>query len=397
MLSRKKVQLLIFLLLFFICKDLFAFKRIKETNNIPEISAEDIEGKKIQTSAYKGQKTLAIVFWKYPSLRGENALALFQKFHDSYHENFPFEAIAIYVPQQDDQLTEEEMTEVRKILSSNKITFPVIIDKGMEIFNKFGIISFPSFALVNKEGTLIYELPGLPEFFGEKDLTKNIKKALGIKEEEKVIGKAAYTAKNKSNFYLNLAMQVYKKGNTDQAIEHTQTAIQRDPDYAEAYSYLGFLYTQKRDYNKSKEAYIKSLSLDPTRSDTLLTYGFFCMEAGFHDDAYLQFKNIIQTTPEKAAEGYFGLGAIYLMDGVFDSARQHQQKAIELYKTWREFSHEEQIHFAMSYYNLGETELKLGLKKDAIENFKQAFKIYRGIAAAMLKGKESMLDYSIKQ
>ncbi|MBI4651416.1 redoxin domain-containing protein [Candidatus Desantisbacteria bacterium] len=396
MLSRKKDILLIFLLLLFMQENLLAFKRIKENNNIPEISAEDIDGKKIQTSAYKGQKTLAIVFWKYPSLRGEKALVLFQKFYDSYHGNFPFEIISIYVPQEDDKLTEEEMTEVRKIISSNKITFPVIIDKGMEIFNKFGIISFPSFGLVDKEGVLIYELPGLPEFFGEKDLTKNVKKALGIKEEEKVIAKAAYIAKNNSSFYLNLAKQVYKKGNTDQAIEHTQTAVLRDPDYAEGYSYLGFLYNQKKEYNKSKDAYIKSLSLDPARSDTLLTYGFFCLEAGFNEDAYLQFKNIIQITPEKAAEGHFGLGTIYMKDGVFDSARQHQEKAIELYKTWKEFSQEEEIHFAMSYYNLGETELKLGLKKDAIENFKQAFIIYKGIATTMLKGKESMLDYSVK-
>lgn len=377
--------ILLFLLMLFASDDILAFKRAKENEVVPEIALNDVDGKQIKISDYKGQKIIALVFWKYPSLRGETALVFFQKLNNLYQEKYPFEIIAVYVPQAVDRVTDEEVTVIRQIVANNKITFPILIDKGMEVFNRYGVITFPTSAIINKEGILVYELPGLPEFFGEKDISTNVKKALDIKEEEKAPVKVMYMAKNNASYYLNLARQVHKKGNTQKAIDHMINAISKDPEFAEAYTYLGFLYTQEKNYNKATESYLQSLKLNPTNTETLLAYGFLCLEAGMKEDAFLQFKNIIQSNANKAAEGYFGLGSIYLQDGIYDTAIINQEKAVELYGSWKDFSQDERIHYALAYYNLGETYLKSNQKEKATLNFKKSFEIYKDLATNMLK------------
>ncbi|MBI5417950.1 tetratricopeptide repeat protein [Candidatus Poribacteria bacterium] len=377
--------ILLFFLMFFTTNSILAFKRAKENEPVPELALNDIDGNKIKIADYKGQKIVALVFWKYPSLRGEKALVFFQKLNDLYHEKYPFEIIAVYVPQAVERVTDEEITVIKQIIANNKITFPILIDKGMDVFNRYGVITFPTSAIVNKEGLLVYELPGLPEFFGEKDISKNVKKALDIKEEEKAPVKAMYIAKNNANYFLNLARQVQKKGNTQKAIDHMINAISKDPEFAEAHSYLGSLYTQEKNYTKATESYLQALKLDPANAETLLAYGFLCLEAGMKEDAFLQFRNIIQSNANKAAEGYFGLGSIYLQDGIYDTAIVNQEKAVELYGSWKEFSQDERIHYALAYYNLAETYLKANQKEKATNNFKKSFEIYKDLTTNMLK------------
>ncbi|MBI5417949.1 tetratricopeptide repeat protein [Candidatus Poribacteria bacterium] len=383
----------IFSFLLIAISESFAFKRVNEKDIAPEILLEDTEGNKIKLSDFKGNKTVSLVFWKNPSLRGEKALILYQKLFDAYRNEFPFQVLAIYVPENDDRIPEDEIKTVKQIMVNNKITYPVLIDKGMEIFSRYGVITFPSSAIVDKEGIMIYELPGLSEFFGEKDIITNVKKALNIKEEEKIIAKEKYLAKNNSNYFLNLARQVHIKGNTPKAIEHTLTAIERDPAFPDEHAYLGFLYSQVKNYNKAIEAYLKSLQLDASNSETLLAYGFLCLDAGMKEDAYLQFKNIIKNNTEKSAEGYYGLGSIYLQDENYDTAIVNQQKAIELYGSWKDFTQDERIHYAQAYYVLGETYLKTNQKDKAAQNFQKSFSVYKELTTKMLKGKESMLNY----
>ncbi len=392
-LSYKNLFLFLFFLLFISSKELLAFNRIKENDPAPEISLLDINNKTISLSDYKGKKVVALLFWKNPSLRGEKAIRFLQKLNDMYFEKFSFQVLSVYIPQNDDRVTDEEIAEIKQIIENNKITIPVLIDKGMEIFGKYGVITLPSTALIDKDGIVIYELPGLSEFFGEKNIFQNVKKALGIKEEEKIIVQEAYKSKNNASYFLNLSKQVYKKGNLYKAIEHTTTAISRDPEFAEAHSYLGFLYTQQKEYKKAIEAYTKSLQFDSTNNEALLAYGFLCIATDLNEEAFMQFKNIIQYVPEKAAEGYFGIGVINLKNAIYDSAIVNQGKAIELYNTWKKFSEEEHIHFALAYYNLGEIYLKMNQKTKAVQNFKESYKIYEGITTGMLKGKESMFDY----
>ncbi|MBI5418353.1 tetratricopeptide repeat protein [Candidatus Poribacteria bacterium] len=366
-----------------------AFKRLAVGGEAPEISLKDINGTTISTTSFKNKNTLALVFFKFPSLRGDKALAYWQKMYESYNINIVgaaerVEVIGIYCPQTDKGISGEEITGVKKIIEDNKVSFPILMDEGLGIFSKYGIITMPSTAILNKSGIVDYILTGFPEFGAERDIRINLKKILGIPEEI-IVKKEEYEPKNKADFSYKLALVVQQRGNTQKAIEHLQTAISKDPDYALAYSTLGKLYVQEGNKDKAVEAFRKALSLDPNNVSALLDYGFLCMDLQKKDDALLQFTNILGIDKTKAAEGYYGMGTIYVENKIFDSAKVKLEEALKLYSGWKEFSTDEKIHFAMTYFNIGEIHVNLNDKKGAIENYKKSFEVYKGLTEGLLK------------
>ncbi|MBI5207050.1 MAG: redoxin domain-containing protein, partial [Candidatus Firestonebacteria bacterium] len=230
-----------------------AFKRLGLGETAPEISLKDMNGVNISTSSFKNKNVLAVIFFKYPSLRGATALAYWQKLYDTYQVTNGLEIVAVYCPQTDEKVTNEELENVKKIIAENKLTFPVLIDEGLAVFGKIGVISLPSSAILDKNGSVNYILAGFPEFGAERDIRINLKKSLGIPEEI-IVKKEEYQPKNKADFTLKLALVVSERGNTAKAIEHLLTAIEKDPDYVLAYVTLGKFYMQEGKKEKAIES-----------------------------------------------------------------------------------------------------------------------------------------------
>lgn len=363
-----------------------AFKRLGVGEPAPDITLKDINGTSISTSSFKNKNTLVLVFFKFPSLRGDKALAYWQTMHDTYNLDKGLEVVAVYCPQTDKNVTDEELNGIKKIIDDNKITYPVLIDQGLGVFSKYGIITLPSSAILDKNGIVTYILSGFPEFGAERDIRTNVKKTLGIPEEI-IVKKQEYMPKNKADFSYKLAVVVKQRGNTEKAIEHLLTAITKDPDYALAHSTLGEYYMQEGKKEKAVEAFRKALTLEPNNVQTLLNYGFLCMDMQKKDDAFLQFKNIIDLDSAKAAEGYYGMGTICIDNKVFDSAKSKIEEAIKRYSGWKDFTIDEKIRFAMSYFNMGEIYLNLKDNRNAIEQYKKSFNVYQDLTEKLLREK----------
>ncbi len=373
-------------LCFFLPAHAQAFKRLGVGETASEINLKDFDGKQISTSNFKNKNVLALVFFKYPSLRGPGALSYWQKLYNTYQVSNGLEILAVYCPQSDKGVTSEELEGVKKIISDAGLTFPVLIDEGLNIFGKYGVITLPSTAILDKNGIVQYILTGFPEFGAERDIRINLKKALGIPEEI-VVKKEEYIPKNKADFTYKLALVVKQRGNNEKAIEHLQTAITKDPEYALAYGTLGELYVDKGEKEKAIEAFRKALTLDPDNVSILLNYGFLCMDMQKKDDALLQFKNILELDKSKIAEGLYGMGCIYTENKIYDSAKVKLEEAIKLYGGWKNFSIDEKVHFAMSYYNLGEIYSNLKDNKTAIINYQKSFDTYKELTEKLLKEK----------
>ncbi|MBI5418354.1 redoxin domain-containing protein [Candidatus Poribacteria bacterium] len=363
-----------------------AFKRLNVSEKAMEISLKDLNGKQISLSDYKDKKTLAVIFWKNPNLRSPNALAYLQKLYEKYKDSNNLEVISVYCPDVQQGVPSNELDGLQKVIEDKKVTYPVLLDEGLKIFSQYGIITFPSTMILDTNGVVQYIMPGFPTFGAEKDILANLKKILGIPEEK--VAAQKYEPDLDAGRNYKLAIAVLQRGNTDKAVDYLNIAVGKDPKYAAPHALLGKIYVQMKKNEKAIESFQKAIELDSEDTDSLIDYGFLCMEMGMKDDALLQFRHILELSPQKAAEAYYGMGTIYLKNEAYDSALLKVKEAIKLYSQQKQISRNELAHFALSYLNLAEIEIKNSNKKEAIEGYKEALKKYDELTKEILKDAE---------
>ena len=117
----------------------------------------------------------------------------------------------------------------------------------------------------------------------------------------------------------------------DEAIKYFNIALELDPNYAEAYCGLGFIYAEgKQDYEEAVKYYSKAIELDPNH-----------------------------------ALAYYGLGDVY-KDG-----KKDYEKAIKYYK----IAIESMVDYEHAYRKLGIVYAELKDTKKAIECLNEALRI----------------------
>lgn len=97
-----------------------------------------------------------VVFWATWSPRSEEALADLQQLHEL--EGVPVAAINVDT-EGSDRGTADAVT--RAYLKQGA-RFPLFIDHGLELYERWGVIAVPSMALVNGDGRVMAVLDGYP-------------------------------------------------------------------------------------------------------------------------------------------------------------------------------------------------------------------------------------------
>jgi tetratricopeptide (TPR) repeat protein len=127
-----------------------------------------------------------------------------------------------------------------------------------------------------------------------------------------------------------LSEAFWKSCDYDTAIAVAKRAIEIDPNYARAYSYLGMALKEKGERDAALEAFRKAVQLNPT--DYLWTYtniGSLLTEKGECDAALAALARALEMDP-KYAWGYTCVGKANLAKGDYDAAIAAFQKSIEL-------------------------------------------------------------------
>lgn len=110
--------------------------------------------------------------------------------------------------------------------------------------------------------------------------------------------KAASIAPYNLDFQNKLAGNLYTQNKITEAKEIYEKIIAEDPDYAPAWSNVGFIYLQSGNSNKARECYDKALALDPDYEQALLNKaGLFIYEKK-NSDALALVKRILKKNPK---------------------------------------------------------------------------------------------------
>jgi tetratricopeptide (TPR) repeat protein len=125
------------------------------------------------------------------------------------------------------------------------------------------------------------------------------------------------------------ALSKAKSGQTEQAIQHLQKAIELFPNYYQARNNLGAQYIKLARYDEALPHLLKAVAIDPTGTLPYINLGdLYSQKKEFHK-AIDVLNKAIQLDPT-AAVGHYRLGQVYYEIGALDEAEKRFRKACEM-------------------------------------------------------------------
>ena len=127
-----------------------------------DFTLTDQNGAEHTLSDYKG-KVVFLNFWATwcgPCQREMPDIEALYKEYGENSEDVVFLGVSNPKSQKYPQSADVEKDEVLKFLDDNGYTFPVVFDETGEIYEKYGIRSYPTTFLIDKEGNFLGYVPG---------------------------------------------------------------------------------------------------------------------------------------------------------------------------------------------------------------------------------------------
>ena len=172
------------------------------------------------------------------------------------------------------------------------------------------------------------------------------------------------------NFYYDLGVSYYDKGNIDEAISAWEKAIIVNPEFAAAYYNLGNAYEEKGLLKEAVSAWKKVIEITPFDIDVYFNMGVAYTKRGMFREAAKILKKAIEINPEDP-EAHYSLGIVFVNTGKLDNAIEEYNYTIEL-----------SPDHAEAYYSLGNAYYDKNMLDSAHKSYEAAIRISSNYADA---------------
>lgn len=162
---------------------------------------------------------------------------------------------------------------------------------------------------------------------------------------------------------LNLAIAYSKNGNTDEAIQLLSAIVKEHPDYAQAHTNLGIVYTQEKRFTEAGREFETALKLDPADDTVRLSYVKTLTALLQYDRAEPLIHEYLQRHPRDFEAQYF-TGIVERGLGNYAEAEKAFREAIAL-----------NPNHADAHYNLGFVLARMGKPAEARPELEKALKL----------------------
>lgn len=115
-------------------------------DNAPNFSLKDIDGNKVSLGQFRG-KTVVIAFWSTWCSRCEEELTFLK---DSFGKR---NDVVVLLVNQDSEKS-VSLLRVRTVKEKLGITFPILMDEGLALWDGFGINALPTSVVIGKNGVV---------------------------------------------------------------------------------------------------------------------------------------------------------------------------------------------------------------------------------------------------
>jgi adenylate cyclase len=172
----------------------------------------------------------------------------------------------------------------------------------------------------------------------------------------------------------------------EKAVEMAQKAITLDDSYSHAYSLLGFLYCQKREYDKAIAEGERALLLNPTDALVIAYYASSLLFAGRPEEAIPLLQKAIRLNPIGSIWYYQNLGNALFVTGRLEEAVSEYKKIIHRIPNYRP-----------AHTMLAVTYSEMGRENDARAEVEEALRINPKLSLKPYTTSTIWKDKSVKE
>ena len=187
-----------------------------------------------------------------------------------------------------------------------------------------------------------------------------------VKEFKRSVGLSPYSENSLQTFEF-IADAYLKQGKTEEAVSAYKQSIKLSPSNDSFHLNLGNLYYRNERYQEALEEYKMAVRINPNSSVNRYALGQAYLTTGHYSEAESQFKRVIQLLPNDP-NAYDALGQVYRKLGKYEDAVFQFNKALVLKKD-----------FPDTLLNLGYTYADMG----ELDKAQQQADTLKGIDAAM--------------
>lgn len=206
-----------------------AFKHLAEGMKAPAFEGQDlVTGDKVRSADINENSLLVVVFWATWSPRSLKQLADIQELATEYYDQrIKYIGINVDSPKP----TSEIRSRISSTVDSLGITFPILIDQGLEVFYEYGVIAVPSTAVIDDHGILRYGPSGYSLSTADR-IVDSIRSFLGLEAVSEQLARPGYEPDHRSSRYYHLALNLKLQGIYERALESLVKAEEADSGFA---------------------------------------------------------------------------------------------------------------------------------------------------------------------
>ncbi len=232
-----------------------AFRNVQGGMEAPGFRLKDTAGGEVALDAFRADKAVIVVFWAGWSERSVAELADVQKMMAELSAK-GLRAVAINV--EHEHMTEADAKAVREKIAALKLSYPVLLDPGLDTYRSYGVVAVPSTAVLGEGAVVRSAFNGYPSF-ALLEMRGQVETLLGIRKPEAAVAAAvdrSHKPVHQALLNYNLGRRLYATGMGDMAEPKLKAAAAADPAWAAPRVLLGDIALEKarRDPARAQEA-----------------------------------------------------------------------------------------------------------------------------------------------
>lgn len=300
-----------------------------------DIELRDVDGGTVNVAKHFGKSPVIIVFWEQNLSNSFlnyslDVMRFLNENYEKYHESTGLEIFGIYTPVEEDAIPASEFATVRNLIKINKIKFPVLMDKGFEIFREYGVVALPSTIMINKNGKIEFIYPSFP-LAAKKVFAENIETLVGIARPVIEAAEEKKGRDTKARRLYHYALQMYKKGLLEQALSPLKKSMALEPDVAWPHNLMGIILWKSGNFDGAVNEFKEAISIDRQNVQAHFNYGLLLFESGKLNEAEKQL-GISMSIDNTVPETHYVLGLLYKKTGRYDEAVNKLRRAVSIYE-----------------------------------------------------------------